>query len=63
MPVDWVILNWYACSAGGRAIGRRSRDLIPKFLEWVEYHIFLGMGLRSSSSAKKSIPKQSETTG
>ena len=30
IPVDWVILHWYACGAdgrsGGRAVGVRSRD-------------------------------------
>ena len=46
MPVDWVILHWYACGADGRLVGR-TVTWLPKFLEWVDHHIFLGMGLRS----------------
>ena len=30
IPVDWVILHWYACGADGRSVGVRPRD----------YHIF-----------------------
>ena len=31
IPVDWVILHWYACDgtddlSGGRSVGVRSRD-------------------------------------
>ena len=26
IPVDWVILHWYACGADGRSLGVRSRD-------------------------------------
>ena len=26
IPVDRVILHWYACGADGRSVGARSRD-------------------------------------
>ena len=26
IPVEWVILNWYACGADGRSLSVRSRD-------------------------------------
>ena len=42
--VDWVILHWYACCMDRRK-GRRMVMWLPKFLGWVDYHIFLGMGL------------------
>ena len=40
IPVNWVILYWYACGANGRTIGRT-------LFGWMDYQIFLGMGLRS----------------
>ena len=40
IPVDWVILHWYACGADGRLVGR-TITWLPKFLGWVDYHIFL----------------------
>ena len=44
IPVDWIILHWYACGAGGLSVGRsvgvRSRDFqifsmgsLPHFLK------------------------------
>ena len=57
MPVDWVILLCYACGADGRSVGRTITRL-PKFLGWIDYHIFLGMGLRSrawSSAIRRPI--------
>ena len=45
-PVDRVILHWYACGADGRLVGR-TVTWLPKFLECVDHHIFLGLGLRS----------------
>ena len=48
IPVDWVILHWYACGADGRSLARslgvRSRDY-QIFSEGVDYHISLAMGL------------------
>ena len=40
----WVAIpvDWYACDADGRTV-----TWLPKFLGWVDYHIFLGKGLRS----------------
>ena len=31
IPVDWVILHWYACGADGRSLGRAYGHLITKF--------------------------------
>ena len=42
----YFILHWYACGADGRLVGRTVTWLL-KFLESVDHHIFLGMGLRS----------------
>ena len=42
----YFILHWYACGADGRLVGR-TVTWLPKFLESVDHHIFLGMGLRS----------------
>ena len=47
IPVDWVILHWYACGADGQRVDGRTGTWLPKFFGWVDYHIFLGMGLRS----------------
>ena len=46
MPVDWVILHWYACGAYGRSLARCTVKWLPNFLGWVDYHISLAMGLR-----------------
>ena len=46
IPVDWVILHWYACGAGGRSLARCTVTWLPNFLGWVVYHIFLPMVLR-----------------
>ena len=57
MPDHWVILLCYACGADGRSVGRTITRL-PKFLGWIDYHIFLGMGLRSrewSSAIRRPI--------
>ena len=59
MPVDWVILHWYACGADGRSLGRavgvRSRDYQIFSDGWVAYHIFLPMVLRCARFARKSF--------
>ena len=53
IPVDWVILHWYACGANGRTVGRkgvRSHDYQNFSDGWMgemDYQIFLGVGLRS----------------
>ena len=36
------ILHWFACVADGRVDGH----VITKFLGWMDYQIFLGVGLR-----------------
>ena len=41
-----VIFHWYASGAGERTVGR-TVTWLPKFLGWMDYQIFLGMGLRS----------------
>ena len=40
------ILRWYAWGAGEGTVGR-TVTWLPKFLGWMDYQIFLGMGLRS----------------
>ena len=51
IPVDWLILHWYACGADGRTVGRsvgvRSRDY--QFV----YHIFIPMVLRCGRFARE----------
>ena len=41
IPVDWIILHWYACGAdglsGGRSVGRCTVTWLPNFLGWVVY--------------------------
>ena len=57
IPVDWVILHWYACGADGRSGGRSVYGhVITKFFRMVVYHISLPMVLRFAreSSAKMS---------
>ena len=44
IPVDWVILHWYACGADrwslGRAVGRCTVTWLPTFLGRVDHFIF-----------------------
>ena len=55
IPLDWVILHWYACGAngrplgraGGRSVGRCTVTWLPNFLGWVDYFICLPMVLRA----------------
>ena len=55
IPVDWIILHWYACGTDGRC----TVTWLPNFLGWVVYHIFLPMVLRCAreSSAMTSHSK------
>ena len=39
IPVDRIILHWYAWGADGRSGGRCTVTWLPNFLEWVVYHI------------------------
>ena len=42
IPIDWVILHWFACGADGQSGGRacgRTVTWLPKFLGWVDYFI------------------------
>ena len=51
IPVYWVVLHWYASDADGRSVGwsvGRTVTWLQKFLEWVDYRIFLSMGPRYS---------------
>ena len=54
IPVDWVILHWYACGAEGRSLGRAGGRCtvtwLPNFLGWVDYFIFLPIVLRWRAS-------------
>ena len=54
IPVDWVILHWYACVEDGlsfgRAVGRCTVTWLPHFLGWVHYFNFFPMVLRSRAS-------------
>ena len=50
IPVEWVILHWYACGADGRC----TVTWLPNFLLWVIYHIFLPMVLRCARFARES---------
>ena len=54
IPVEWVILHWYACGADGRSVGRCTVTWLPNFLGWVVYHIFLPMVLRCARFARES---------
>ena len=47
IPVDWVILHWYACAADGHRVDGRTITWLLNFFGWVDYHIFLGLGLHS----------------
>ena len=44
MPVVWT--------------DRRTVTWLPKFLGWVDYHIFLGLGLRSRALRAREAPLQ-----
>ena len=46
IPVDWVILHWYACGADGRSLGRCTVTWLPNFLRWID---FLTHGTPSSA--------------
>ena len=46
IPVDCIILHWYACGVDRRADGR-TVTWLPKFLGWVDYHSLLRLGLGS----------------
>ena len=40
IPVDWVILHWYACGVDGRSGGLCTVTSLPNFLGWVVYCAF-----------------------
>ena len=50
IPVNWIILHWYACGADGRAVGVRSRD----YQIFSHFHISLPMVLRWARFALQS---------
>ena len=56
LPVEWVILHWYACGAVGRSVGRSvgwcTVTCLPNFLGWVDYHISLTMGIRPRAALR-----------
>ena len=52
IPVDWVILHWYACGADGRSLARCTVTWLPNFLGWVDYHISLVVGLRPRTALR-----------
>ena len=59
IPVDWVILHWYACGADGRSLGREGGRCtvtwLPNFLGWVDYFIFLPKVLRWRASRARAL--------
>ena len=57
IPVDWVILHWYACGADGRSLARCTVTWLPNFLGWVDYRIFLPMVLCCARFARESSAK------
>ena len=54
IPVDWLILHWYACGADRRSLGRWTVTWLPNFLGWVAYFIFLPMVLHCARFARES---------
>ena len=53
MPVDWVILLWYAWGADEQVMV----TWLQRVFGWVDYHIFLGMRLCSRvQSARVELP-------
>ena len=54
IPVDWVILHWYACSADGRSLARCTVTWSPNFRRWVDYHISLVIALRLRAALRAS---------
>ena len=49
------ILHWYACCADERSVGRSVYGhVLPNFLGWVVYHIFLPMVLHCARFARES---------
>ena len=55
IPVDWIILHWYACGADGRSGGRCTVTWLPNFLGWVVYYIFLPMVLRCARESSATM--------
>ena len=53
IPVDWIILHWYACGADRRSGGRCTVTWLPNFLGWAVYHISLPMVLRCALRARE----------
>ena len=57
IPVNWIILHWYACGADGlsgdRSVGRCTVTWLPNFLWWVVDHIFLTIVLRCARFARE----------
>ena len=50
IPVDWVILHWYACGADGRSFGRCTVTWLPNFLGWIDF-LTHGAPLRARKSS------------
>ena len=57
IPVDWIILHWYACGADRQSDGRCTVTWLPNFLGWIVYHISLSMVLRCARFACESSAK------
>ena len=55
IPVNWVILHWYACGADRRSLGQCTVTWLLNFLRWVDYFIFLPMVLRWGASRARNF--------
>ena len=53
IPVDWVILHWYACGADGRSLARCTVTWLPNFLGWVD---LLTHGVPLASALRERAP-------
>ena len=58
IPVDWVILHWYACGADGRSLGRAVYGhVITKFSRMGRLLHFLTHGVQLARFARESCAK------
>ena len=53
----WLTYFTLVCLLCGPTVDGRTVTWLPKFLGWVDYHIFLGMGLRSRVRSRPQLKK------